>query len=288
MSVSREAMIANFDTAGLVYPQHSIDIKGIGIDQEVGEGLSGIATYTKLFRTENVLPHALTATYERAPIDQQLTIVSAACSVGAEADTIIATHNLNHLAVWRTGRLAMLGYDINPTALAKAEEGRYLASFGANSKRDTEQQRTLEKFGFETGLRMPLRGHYSVSSEGVREGHDVVFEQHDMTTSAPIEGEADLVLANNVLYHLDPESAHRFIYNAAQMLREGGVLSVGDSWWAFDRYMRSSNPLNHRRYKEWIHDAESILRGELGMKTIARGRHNLPNMFARDLSTSTS
>ncbi|MEK7599525.1 MAG: CheR family methyltransferase [Patescibacteria group bacterium] len=285
MYVSREFRIVDHDAGGLIYPQEPVEVEWLRIEEEAGEGLPAIPTQTELFRPENVLPVAITEMYKRTSENQELTVVSAACSVGAEADTVIATHNKNHR---RAGKLAVLGYDINPIAVERAKTATYAAIREGDPKKDSRLQARLKDFGFKTGSRLPLKGRYGVESDAVREGHDVSFEKFDLTDSAPFDGKADLVLANNVLYHLSPEQADRFLYNAAVMLQESGVISLGNSSWAYDRRMQSIRSENDKGYWLWLREAEKMLKKTFGLKPIVRGHRNIAMMFSRDTSVTST
>ena len=231
-------------------------------------------TYTRLFRRGSCLEEALEQLYIRNVAAAELTVVSAGCSIGAEPDSLLALHNKSTFG----GRLALLGVDINESALEAARQGSYTIPHALyNEERLQEAVETLTTYGFTVEAASTALGAagekvaYVVNSSGVRAGNRVNFTEHDLAGEAPLDVAAGLVVANNVLYHLGPTRAKQAIRNLAGMLSENGVLSVGED--------TLIEPI------EWTGDIAGILTSEFDLQPVVRGVVGQPIMFARELAT---
>lgn len=224
------------------------------------------STRTDLFRAGTYLPAGLRETYDRNPGKEVLRIRSVGCSIGAEADSITAIHNkLGHGET-----LDLLGLDINREAVAAAREGVYRAPV-YNEGHTRYIAEILEEYGFgfnvDRSQKELWRRAYYIDGNPVREGHSVQFAVHDITREPADSPPADLVLANNVLYHLGPVRSVRAVRNLASMLSPNGVLSID--------YETMLEPI------QWRGDITGVLAREFGMQPIKYSSAAQPVMFAR-------
>lgn len=192
-----------------------------------------VSMLTWLFRKENNLPHALHVARELAVNPQEMTVVSAGCSIGAEVDSMLVLHRLAGYA----GSLSVTGYDYSEFAIETACKGRYrpqfsLGSWGSNRRDASRQSQMLRDYGFV--LRGDAPGYeenypyryFDVDACRLRSHHDVAFTQANLLQ--PLPGTADLITVNNVLFHWPLDDALKVISNLAGMLSENGVLSIGE------------------------------------------------------------
>ncbi len=192
--------------------------------------------------------------------------MSAACSLGAEADSLLALHGERGYP----GRLAIRGYDINPYVIAAAQEGMHTLN-GNSSTRPPEQE--LHSLGFTIGYRETRRSFVpryclQANAASLREGHDLTFAEHDVSHDIPLDHPADLILANNLLYHLSAEKAARVLHNLAETLSEKGVLGVGAGTFASD------SPLEDEKFTR-------MLDREWGLKPLYYHSDYAPVLFGR-------
>jgi chemotaxis protein methyltransferase CheR len=143
----------------------------------------------------------------------QLRILSAGCASGEEAYTIAI---LLHEAL-APGRVAsVLAVDLNPSALQKAERGR----FSAWSMRETPsavQDRCFQRDGRDVVL-----------DEGIKAL--VTFEQHNLADDESDlwkEDQYDVVFLRNVIMYFTTEAARALIGRVARSLVPGGFLFLG-------------------------------------------------------------
>ncbi len=256
-----------------------IDVESPTLSDCGGIGVRGTNTLTMLFREDCVLEEALQQLYKSNPESSPLSVVSAGCSVGAEADSLIALHSQSGFG----GRLAVTGFDISPVAVKAANTGRYFlpASVAQDEDVFAKTRSTLTDYGFTPDFhnihRSPdlyrgtrsSRGYYQIGATSLRAGHEVVFTEHDLAEEAPLKGTAHLVVANNVLYHLSPERATRALQNIATILTQNGVLNLGDITLS-------------ERTSPWVERNVELLEEEFNLKPIVFGPIDQPVMFARD------
>lgn len=212
--------------------------------------------HTALFRVGSYLAEALDAAVERAENPESLKVASAACSIGAEADGLLALHRQGGYE----GEVILNGYDINELALAAARQGLYRIK-GTDAQNLEKVKEVLEELGFAAsyvpydlngpersakirqarlmGMRPPLHEldtELVADSAGLREGHQVNFHSHNLHYPLPEPGQ-DLIVANNLLYHLEDREAIGVSRSLAASLSENGVLSFGNGtlhepvWW---------------------------------------------------------
>lgn len=262
---------------------HTVDEKGqIHFSHEVD-------IYTSLFRSTSQLETALKLTHEAAD-SVRINVISAACSIGAEADSLLAYQN----ASGHEAKIALKGIDINRSTIRCARFGRYLLPRAITYGYEYEPIATdLDRMGFEYDfdrvLQEPGRhndsGYYLIKSQGVRQPHEVSFAQGDLTQTEALEDHepADLILANNIFYHLKPDQADAMLRNLAGNLTDGGVLSIGDilTRQGFRREMGPKRPWSDVFFGNWIVHATNILEDEFGMQVAEVGRFGQPTIFRR-------
>jgi chemotaxis protein methyltransferase CheR len=189
---------------------------------------SPVSLYTELFRDGSFLPEALHLASERTAELPGLSVISAACSIGAEADSLLALYDKEDYK----GEVVLEGHDINPLALKAARRGLYTVLAGTSGMRDY-QEVILGRLGFDISYEpygdsdTKDKSLLKADAAPVRSGHSVEFTEHDLMEPLPAAGQADLVLANNLLYHLSPERATRVLENLCRALSDNGVLSLG-------------------------------------------------------------
>jgi hypothetical protein len=120
-----------------VYVDHPIGIRRQGREKD------GIPTITSLFREKSLLEEGLDVVHSRIGKRSDFKVVSAACSVGAEVDSLLVLQNTSQ----HRGQMAIKGFDINPEVVASAREGRYVVPAGTSS---LAERLYLESRGFFT------------------------------------------------------------------------------------------------------------------------------------------
>ncbi|GAA0514871.1 hypothetical protein GCM10008937_23260 [Deinococcus depolymerans] len=131
---------------------------------------------------------------------------SAGCSTGEEAYALAAAFTRQTVDV--------LGTDLNPEALRRAQEGRY----GARSFRGVpaaQVERSFERRGEQFEVRPALRRR-------------VRFSLHNLMTPAP-RRDLDVIACRNVTIYFTPGAAALAYTHLAQALAPGGVLLLAPS-----------------------------------------------------------
>jgi chemotaxis methyl-accepting protein methylase len=189
-----------------------------------------IPIFTTLFRSDCFLADALEQTYARNPDAADYTILSAACSIGASADSLMAIHNKDG----NSAALNVLGLDVNPKVIRAAKTGRYkfaVRDTDSFRKRMPHNIQSLRDYGFLGALEdselLPADpDQLEFNSDDVRRGHNVDFEVADLSASRLPDIKADLIEATNVLYHLSPSQASKVVVRLAGLLSDEGVLNL--------------------------------------------------------------
>jgi chemotaxis methyl-accepting protein methylase len=237
---------------------------------------------TSFFRGGSYLPMALRKAMERTGEPTALSVVSVACSNGAEVDSLLALHNNRGKSNGHRGKVVIAGYDINSLALEDARRGLYtLRKPDLSPNLQPQQEQALKGLGFYVSYEPPIsyvpgvRAGAGVSSSNlkadaipVREGHAVMFTEHDATEPLPVREPVDLALANNLLYHLSSDTAARIVRNMADVLADRGVLSFGGS------SLSKDSPV----------EAEQVVRlldEEFSLQPLFRDSTGTPVMFSR-------
>jgi chemotaxis methyl-accepting protein methylase len=227
-----------------------------------------VSMYTRLFRGGNYLGDALRLANERTGERADLTVYSVGCSNGAEVDTILALHKLHKYA----GKIVIKGFDLNELALQYAEAGIYLGY----SHYD-EQQADLTLMGFDVDKQpcvLEEDDGLIIGSHRLRKDHVVSFERHDARKPFTDEGNVDLVLVNNVLYHLETrKEILDVVSNTASLLGDRGIISFGSS------LLRGCNRINRKTVRE----CARLLKRNFELVPVYRSEAGEPIMLGRDL-----
>ena len=160
--------------------------------------------------TDTVLPARIEARRD----ERVLRLLSAGCSSGDEAYSlaIVLLERFPELSSWD---VSILGVDINPAALRKAEQGRYTAW----SLRQTPDP--IRKAWFRQ------QGRELLLSEGARAA--VTFHEWNLVGPSPLWRCApfDLVLCRNVMMYFDSETTRSVVGDLANVIAPRGFLFLG-------------------------------------------------------------
>ncbi len=135
----------------------------------------------------------------------------------------------------------MIGIDVNPHAIEQARQAKYVAR---------APRSLLDLPGHLTSFQVTpteTKGEYLIDSSTLRAKHDVSFVEADLTKDEGDIPQADIVLCNNLLFHLDEQSASRLVGAMARHLAVGGVMSFG----ANAKQLRMSSNRDNTDYPEW-------------------------------------
>ena len=242
-----------------------------------------IPVRTLLFRLGANLDAALNQAYQRRPDGAGLSIVSAGCSNGAEADTLLSLS----MQTGREAPITLFGIDGNRRMIKAAKAGRY-TTYISNDLHPHFYKRgsILREGGFESKFKWKDHGsgYYDINAEPVRDGHDLTFVRGDIAkTSLP---QADLVMANNVMYWLTPDKATQVVHNLAAAVAVDGILSIGGA--RLTPNMRAVGSRDHpMRYDTWLGETGDMLMSEYGFTPLPVAIADTPivtqpTIFARD------
>lgn len=221
--------------------------------------------------------------YERKGDNPELRVVSAGCSTGTEIDSMLALIKRSG----REERIVMKGWDINEYALLAARAGRHYVPLNVPGRpfewEPDELGDTLREYGFEVSQSGQARRRpgYLADSAPVRQDHGVEFVQCDLSEGVPAGKPADLIMANNMLYHLTTKKAEDVIRHLAASLAEHGVLSIGDTEYGYIPMKNGHGSTFRITYGEWLLKTVDSLYRESGVEPIASGLKGLPTMFAK-------
>src|SRR5579884_3331332 len=193
---------------------------------------------TYLFRNSSCLPEAFYLSMAAAHDKENFTLYSAACSNGAELYSVLAIAGPEP-----ENRISAVGFDINESAIKSAKAGvfavrRTLTPGSSDIETEEFEQAsdTLAKAGFELrqANHVPALGHTSMrylvaDGSDLRRTHNVRFLRHDLRKPLPASRSADLILANNLLVHMEIKDAVDILDNLADALADTGVLSFGEA-----------------------------------------------------------
>jgi chemotaxis methyl-accepting protein methylase len=236
------------------------------------------ATNTGLFRQNIDLPGALNDVINRYEGSRELRIISAACSLGAEAMSAVAL--LNHLGF--AGRLALQGVDSNPHVVDAAQKGSYVASFfsGSDHLETAKQQLIGLDFTVAEEYESEHRTTVSIGTEKVRKGNAIDFRVADLTRPSGLIDQVDLIMFNNAAFHLSSRRARRVADYLGSRLAPSGVLSIAGNGGP-DQPMRGPFPSYEPYYSDWIQDTTQLLAENHGLQPIAHDEDGLAIRFAR-------
>jgi chemotaxis methyl-accepting protein methylase len=224
---------------------------------------------TALFRAGVNLPEAFDAAADTLGTGDEFSFISAGCSIGAEADSVLA----HYRAAGGKGAVRARGYDVSERAVEAARGAAHVAS-RQRYKRPEPVVAALEPLGFEIEIcdeavrDDPNQKLYAIIKTGaLREGHDVHFQRQNLWEPMDDSGKAHLILANHLLYHLEAAQAVQVVRNLSTALRHGGILS-------FDAYTAFVDTRRAQSFTE-------VLAGELAMEPVYYGNRGMPTMFRR-------
>ncbi len=174
------------------------------------------------FLKDNILP----GIFKRA--DSRLRVWAPGCATGEEVYSIAIL--LQEVLAENEGvrELQIFGTDIDPQAIEKARRGRYPKSIAA----DVGSER-LQRFFTEE------KDHYRIKRE-VRE--PVIFAEQNVLRDPPFS-DLDLLVCRNLLIYLKPEAQERVIPLFHHVLRQDGILFLGNSE-SIGRFSQLFEPLS--------------------------------------------
>lgn len=184
-----------------------------------------IPTHTTMFRADTQMEHVLELALDsrRSEVDSPLAVLSVGASFGAEADSVLGYYAKSAPDI---GKISLLGVDINPRAIELAEQGQYTAeSPWIKGAGPLDLVNYLSMFDV-----APVQGSdrtYTIDTTGYRAQHDVSFLAADLVKEKLDIAPADLILCNNLLYHLSPDEAEELVRAMSGHLKVGGVMSFG-------------------------------------------------------------
>lgn len=182
-----------------------------------------VTPYSVIFRPDTRLNEVLGIVLEKTSPTELFKVISAGCSFGAEIDSVLGI--VQHNSPRPT---AVLGVDVNPEAVRAATTGQYqlTATLTAYRRKYDEAgldfDRTMRDIGFTFHP-----GLHTLDTAELRRKHIVRVEQANLAYGLPTQKLAQVVLCNNVLFHLDPETADNIAVNLAGHVAPGGILSLG-------------------------------------------------------------
>ena len=218
---------------------------------------SDIPMVTAFYRGGTFTVEAFQLAMDRAEDPSELSVVSGGSSVGTE---------LYGLAALYEGRLDGEGYDINTLAVNVAKEGIYRVY--TQMCTGAEREAYMAELGFEVlESDDPTGDSIRISVAPLDVKHDIAFVQHDLLTPLHTEEPKDLVLANNLLYHLEEEDAATVVRNLADVVADQGVISVGEAGQLEASYRRQATA--------------DLLETEYGMTPLIHDNRDYPVAFGR-------
>lgn len=262
------------------------------LDSSGGEDIS---LYTTLNRREALFGAVFEAIGERFEPSDDIAAVSAPCSVGAEADSFISIYE----ALGYQGRVNLRAYDINPEAIRRARLGRHLLDrFLYFEDKLARMGEELSRMGFECDFDRVVQipgttnfgGFYEIISRSLRERHDVDFQVADLREGLPTDDapEADVTMANNIFYHLEPDEADKVLRVLASNVSDRGILSMGDipGMVPYARIMGWEGQRSDIKIGDWLLEAAKVLARDYRMqpthfKTAKTFEQQIPVIFAK-------
>lgn len=259
-------------------------------ESELSFGRTHVVPYTLLFRQGVNIPEVLSLSAERHADRPVVRFLSAACSVGAETDTVLAVHNTRIAALAREQRVLATGLDTNQNALdmAAAAHHRVPAYFDEDARVDLVRT-VLEQFGFNyyitrlTGANFQHNEaglQFDIDSTSVRQPHEATFRLGSLVTDN-LGCKQDVIMANNIMYHLPSSAATAGAANLASQLAEGGIFSIG----GVGKHMFCGR--ESHKYADWLEQTGQMLQNRHGLTPIEPDRLgvpliDVPTIFVRD------
>lgn len=232
-----------------------------------------IPTYTTLFRKTAKLPRVAKLLMELTPPETTPTIVSAACSVGAEVYGLLALLN-----VMQGNRpVSITGLDINDEALAEAQTGQLKILPDIYLFQSSQLRRVARRFGFDLQQSETSPTQKQFDTTAVTKAHTVRFVNADIREGLDGVSGAHLVMANNILYHLyrsgagEAEIAAR---NLAAAVGETGILSMSQGF--------GSRAHPQTLFGQWRLELDQMLQADYDLVPIVNDQSRLPITWARE------
>ncbi len=189
---------------------------------------SSVTPQSELFRPDTRLSDVLDIALQRTDPDKRFQVVSAGCSFGAEIDSILATVQYNS-----PRPTAVLGVDSNPRAIKAAKTGQYQMTQGlmgyrrSYAKAGLDFHETMEQIHFKFSPDEHNPGLHTLDTNSLRQQHQIEVMEGDLADRLPTNDLAQVVMCNNVLFHLSPNTAEGIANNLAQHVALEGILSFG-------------------------------------------------------------
>lgn len=232
--------------------------------KEAGE----IATYSALFRTDTQLDTVLDLgleSYAEAGLHRPFTVLCVGASYGAEADSALA---YLEQAAPTIGSVTLRGIDTNGKVVEQAQQAKYTVHIS--------EANTLNMFKVD-----PQPGDTErliIDTSDLRLRHNVAFDKADLTKDELDLPLADVVLCNNVLFHLTPEGAEELVNGMTPYLVRGGIMSFG----ANPAQVRmNGNRHDATSYPQWRHQIANKLSQEGIEPVLYDVRRKAPFAFQR-------
>lgn len=176
--------------------------------------------YTLFLRNRSLM-RALEHLVEECEHGAVLRLISVGCSTGAEL----------YSAIWviRTARpdlhVEAFGMDISEEAIATAQAGRYaLESVAIQGEEESGQARGLSED--ERDSIFTRDGKYLKVRPWIRNGVQWLCTDACTPDLAERVGQGDIVMANNMLYHMRDDRASACLSNILHLIEAGGYLLV--------------------------------------------------------------
>jgi chemotaxis methyl-accepting protein methylase len=210
-----------------MYMPRDIELSPLHHDADYATSILPITT--RLYRDNSHIPESLdfaaTSWAEHGGYEP-FNVHIVASSYGLEADTAVShvTKNLPEI-----GRMMLTGFDPRFEAIETAQRGFYIyrTEYPQHYRLMTE---ALEKYGFNVGRKPPadcarVDGLF-VNGLAMRKRHDVAFVNMDYLNARGQFGRPDLILCNNLLYHLKTKERDVLLDHMAGQMKDGAVLSI--------------------------------------------------------------
>jgi chemotaxis protein methyltransferase CheR len=166
--------------------------------------------------TERCLPERLRLRADARPGRPQLRLLSAGCASGEEAYSLAILLHEKAAGILPTWEVSIVGVDINPVVLAKAERARY----SPWALRETDAATKARWFRMD--------GREAILAESARAL--VRFERRNLTDDDLNfwwPESTDVVFCRNVLMYLTPPAAQAVMARISRTLVPGGYLFLG-------------------------------------------------------------
>lgn len=247
----------------------AIPVEGLFVEVP-GPSSEGSTYYTEmqtaLFRFDSCLAEAVVLAKSVPLPNRNFNLLSAACSTGAELDS-----TLKLLELAGIDRVDATGIDANEIAIEQAKRGQHKVVIDERLQPKRQAIETaLAELGFDLLMGDNLR-RTVVDTSRLRAGHKVDFKVHNLTEEIE-QRDVDLVVASNVLFHVDlveEGAAKRVASNLAKTLSDNGILNFG---------VLSGGVIG---LAEDPRSITEMLKKKYDLVPVSLGSHGHPRIFAR-------